>query len=92
MDFTHHNVLAERMPEVKDLPYSQKLNIFHKGSLVGEDDCIVDMDLTLASLLSSAKAQIKGCKLIKRAIIPLFTATIIFLKIIPCFSLYYGML
>ena len=34
------------------------------------------MDLTLAALLRAAKAQIKGCKLIKRAIIPQFAATI----------------
>lgn len=34
------NVLAKRLPEIKDLPYNLKLSIFGKGSLVGEEDVI----------------------------------------------------
>lgn len=34
------NVLAKRLPEIKDLPYSLKLSIFGKGSLMGEEDVI----------------------------------------------------
>ena len=32
------NILAKRLPEIKDLPYSMRLSIFGKGSLVGEED------------------------------------------------------
>ena len=32
------NILAKRLPEIKDLPYTQKLSIFGKGSLLGEED------------------------------------------------------
>ena len=32
------NILAKRLPEIKDLPYNQKLSIFGRGSLLGEED------------------------------------------------------
>ena len=32
------NILAKRLPEIKDLPYSMKLSIFGSGSLMGEED------------------------------------------------------
>ena len=32
------NILARRLPEIKDLPYSLKLSIFGRGSLMGEED------------------------------------------------------
>ena len=32
------NILAKRLPEIKDLPYHQKLSIFGRGSLLGEED------------------------------------------------------
>jgi len=32
------NILAKRLPEIKDLPYYLKLSIFGKGSLMGEED------------------------------------------------------
>lgn len=32
------NVLAKRLPEIKDLPYNLKLTIFGSGSLLGEED------------------------------------------------------
>ena len=32
------NILAKRLPEIKDLPYSLKLSIFGRGSLLGEED------------------------------------------------------
>ena len=32
------NILAKRLPEIKDLPYSMKLAILGKGSLMGEED------------------------------------------------------
>ena len=32
------NVLAKRLPEIKDLPYNMKLSIFGHGSLMGEED------------------------------------------------------
>ena len=32
------NILAKRLPEIKDLPYSLKLSIFGPGSLMGEED------------------------------------------------------
>ena len=32
------NVLAKRLPEIKDLPYNMKLSIFGRGSLMGEED------------------------------------------------------
>ena len=30
--------MAKRLPEIRDLPYSQKLSISGKGSLIGEED------------------------------------------------------
>ena len=33
-----HNILAKRLPEIKDLPYQMKLSIFGPGSLIGEED------------------------------------------------------
>ena len=30
--------MAKRLPEIKDLPYSLKLSILGRGSLVGEED------------------------------------------------------
>ena len=47
------NVLAALSAKIE-------INRYFNASLVGEDDCIVDMDLTFASLLRTAKAQIKG--------------------------------
>ena len=32
------NILAKRLPEIKDLPYNLKLTIFGRGSLMGEED------------------------------------------------------
>ena len=32
------NILAKRLPEIKDLPYQMKLSIFGTGSLIGEED------------------------------------------------------
>ena len=32
------NILAKRLPEIKDLPYSMKLTIYGRGSLMGEED------------------------------------------------------
>ena len=32
------NILARRLPEIKDLPYNLKLSIFGRGSLMGEED------------------------------------------------------
>ena len=32
------NILARRLPEIKDLPYHLKLSIFGRGSLMGEED------------------------------------------------------
>ena len=32
------NILAKRLPEIKDLPYYLKLSIFGRGSLMGEED------------------------------------------------------
>ena len=32
------NILAARLPEIKDLPYALKLSIYGKGSLMGEED------------------------------------------------------
>ena len=34
----YRNILAKRLPEIKDIPYSQKLSILGKGSLLGEED------------------------------------------------------
>ena len=34
------NALAIRMPEVKDFPKRQRLNILEIGSLAGEEDCL----------------------------------------------------
>ena len=36
---TQKNVLAARMPEIKDFPYTYRLNILEIGSLAGEEDC-----------------------------------------------------
>ena len=32
------NVLAKRLPEIRDLPQNMKLSIFGRGSLMGEED------------------------------------------------------
>jgi CRP-like cAMP-binding protein len=34
------NILAKRLPEIKDLPYNLKLSIFGRGSLMGEEDVL----------------------------------------------------
>ena len=39
-DISVQNVLADKLNEVKDFPLTLKVNIFQKGSLVGEDDII----------------------------------------------------
>ena len=36
---TPANVLAARMPEIKDFPHTYRLNILEIGSLAGEEDC-----------------------------------------------------
>ena len=32
------NILAKRLPEIRDIPYAMKLSIFGQGSLMGEED------------------------------------------------------
>jgi CRP-like cAMP-binding protein len=34
----HFNILAKRLPEIRDLPYHMKLSIAGVGSLLGEED------------------------------------------------------
>ena len=45
-DISVQNVLAEKLNEVKDFPLTLKVNIFQKGSLVGEDDIIGKKEYT----------------------------------------------
>ena len=37
-DIRKRNILQQRLPEIRDLPAMQKLSIFGRGSLIGEDD------------------------------------------------------
>jgi CRP-like cAMP-binding protein len=39
-DETRGNVLADKLPEIKDFPYNLKLSILGSGSLLGEEDII----------------------------------------------------
>jgi hypothetical protein len=39
-DETRGNVLADKLPEIKDFPYNLKLSIVGSGSLLGEEDII----------------------------------------------------
>ena len=39
-DETRGNVLADKLPEIKDFPYNLKLSIMGAGSLLGEEDII----------------------------------------------------
>ena len=34
------NILARKMPEIKDIPGNMKLTIFGPGSLIGEEDIL----------------------------------------------------
>ena len=34
----YQNILAQRLPEIKDIPFEMKLSIFGRGSLIGEED------------------------------------------------------
>ena len=38
-NFKYFNILAARLPEIKDIPFSQKLQIAGKGTMLGEEDC-----------------------------------------------------
>jgi hypothetical protein len=40
MRHTSGNVLADRLPEIKDFPYSLKLSLMGPGSLAGDEDII----------------------------------------------------
>ena len=39
-DETRGNVLADKLPEIKDFPYNLKLSLMGVGSLLGEEDII----------------------------------------------------
>ena len=45
-DISVQNVLADKLNEVKDFPFTLKVNIFQKGCLVGEDDIIGKKEYT----------------------------------------------
>ena len=38
--YTKKNILAKRLPEIKDLPYQHKLSYLMRGSLIGDDDVV----------------------------------------------------
>ena len=37
---SNQNILARKLPEIKDVPYSMKLMIFGVGSIIGEEDAL----------------------------------------------------
>ena len=38
--FKRKNILAKRLPEIKDLPYQYRLSYLLRGSLIGDDDAV----------------------------------------------------
>jgi CRP-like cAMP-binding protein len=52
------NILARRLPEIKDLPYSLKLSIMGRGSLMGEEDVFARSEFSCTLKCYSSKGTV----------------------------------
>ena len=52
------NILARRLPEIKDLPYNLKLSILGRGSLVGEEDVFSRSKFSCTLKCHSSKGKV----------------------------------
>ena len=52
------NVLAARLPEMKDFPYTHRLNILEIGGMAGEEDCFKRKEYTSSLVCYSEKGTV----------------------------------